>query len=390
VVVGGVAALAAAGFVVTDRWTDDDDATPESDPRGTLSMGGATPGLSAVDIPLDDSYDADRPTGRGREGRAARRSGGARFRTRAIESDPFTMVGLTWKGADRPVRLRTRAGREWSDWRRVQPSHDGPDPGVEGRPGLRNIDLQWFGRSDAVQVEVPGGRPRDLQLTLMAGDRSADRVEPEGRAGRAAPNANRRIPPLHSRGEWGADNRLRSGSPTYNQTIRQVHVHHTVNSNTYGPKDVPGLIRGMYRYHTQNLGWSDIGYNFLVDRFGRIWVGRAGGAGKLVRGAHTLGFNNTSTGISAIGNFEAGPPSELMVTAITQFAAWKLDKYGRDPAGTIAVTSTGSDRFGAGRTVRLPTIDGHRDTNETACPGSRLYARLPEIRRRAAARVQRF
>ena len=73
-----------------------------------------------------------------------------------------------------------------------------------------------------------------------------------------------------------------------------------------------------------------------------------------------------------------------------RLAAWKLDKYGRNPKGTVKVYSHGSDRFPAGRTVRLPVIDGHRDTNQTACPGTHLYQRLPNVRRRAAERVARF
>ena len=40
--------------------------------------------------------------------------------------------------------------------------------------------------------------------------------------------------------------------------------------------------------------------------------------------------------------------------------------------------------------MRLPVIDGHRDTNDTACPGQRLYDRLPTIRRRAARLIERF
>ena len=79
-----------------------------------------------------------------------------------------------------------------------------------------------------------------------------------------------------------------------------------------------------------------------------------------------------------------------MKTAIVQLAAWKLDKYDRDPGGKARVYSHGSDRYPAGRTVRLPVIDGHRDTNLTACPGAHLYEKLPNIRRRAADRVARF
>ena len=147
-------------------------------------------------------------------------------------------------------------------------------------------------------------------------------------------------------------------------------MHHTVTANDYRRSDVAGLIRGMYRYHTASLGWSDLGYNFLVDRFGRSWVGRAGGPARRVRGAHTLGFNNTSTGISVIGNFEDAAPTTEVINAIVRLAAWKLDREGGVPSGTVRVRSQGSDRYPAGTTPRLPVIDGHRDTNQTACPGS--------------------
>ena len=188
----------------------------------------------------------------------------------------------------------------------------------------------------------------------------------------------------------GADPRLRDGRPSYNRTIQQVHVHHTVNSNDYSAGEVRGLIRGMYRYHTVNLGWSDIGYNFLIDRFGRTWVGRAGGFKLAVHGAHTLGFNSTSTGVALIGNFDLARPSRKARKALVHLAAWKLSKYDRDPLGNVIVVSHGSDRYPSGRKVRLPVLDGHRDTNQTACPGERLYQRLPDIRLRAAERIERY
>ncbi|MEZ5096961.1 MAG: hypothetical protein R2731_13160 [Nocardioides sp.] len=64
--------------------------------------------------------------------------------------------------------------------------------------------------------------------------------------------------------------------PRYNRTIQQVHIHHTATGSDYKRGEVPKLLRAIYRYHTKTLKWSDIGYNFVVDRFGRAWVGRAG------------------------------------------------------------------------------------------------------------------
>ncbi len=153
---------------------------------------------------------------------------------------------------------------------------------------------------------------------------------------------------------------------------------------------MPGILRGMYRYHTQTLGWFDIGYNFLVDRFGRAWVGRSGGANRLVRGAHTLGFNERSVGIAVIGNLDERRPSAKAVSTVIKLAAWKLDRYGRMATGRVVVRSTGSDKYAEDERVRLPVIDGHRDTNDTACPGEYLYAKLPEIRRRTQWRINHW
>src|SRR3712207_7699803 len=79
--------------------------------------------------------------------------------------------------------------------------------------------------------------------------------------------------------------------------------------------EVPSILRGIYAYHTKSRGWSDIGYNFLVDRFGQIWEGRYGGVNRAVVGAHTLGYNERSFAMSAIGNFETAHPSPAMIDA---------------------------------------------------------------------------
>ena len=61
---------------------------------------------------------------------------------------------------------------------------------------------------------------------------------------------------------------------------------------------------------------------------------------------------------------------------------WKLPLHGVPTTGTTTLTSAGgaTNRFPAGRAVRLRRISGHRDTGATACPGDALYAQLPELR----------
>lgn len=119
-------------------------------------------------------------------------------------------------------------------------------------------------------------------------------------------------PEVYSRAQWGADESLRSGTPSYGEVDGGV-IHHTVNANDYSRADVPSILRSVHAYHTQSRGWSDIGYNFLIDRFGRIWEGRYGGITRPVMGAHTLGYNGVTFGTSAIGNFETTAPSPAML-----------------------------------------------------------------------------
>ncbi|WP_244932020.1 N-acetylmuramoyl-L-alanine amidase [Nocardioides sp. W7] len=271
---------------------------------------------------------------------------------------------------------------------------DGPSAAAAEATGVRGSELLWVGASDAAQLRTTGPVPTGLDLVLIdPGTRAGDaRPEsaPEVRArGRAKPDRVPR-PRIHSRGDWGADDRMLNGSVRYTNRLRQVHVHHTATGNGYSRADVPALIRGMYRYHTQTLGWFDLGYNFLVDRFGRAWEGRSGGPAKLVQGAHTLGFNRRSVGIAIIGSHDDNRVSDRSILTVARLAAWKLDRYDRRATGTVVVGSDGSDRYAAGRRVRLPVIDGHRDTNDTACPGERVYRRLGEIRRLAQRRISRF
>ncbi|MCW2867224.1 MAG: N-acetylmuramoyl-L-alanine amidase, family 2, partial [Marmoricola sp.] len=178
------------------------------------------------------------------------------------------------------------------------------------------------------------------------------------------------MPRIYTRAEWGANESLRDQSSPGYGTVEAGFIHHTVNANNYTADQVPALLRGIYAYHTQSRGWRDIGYNYLVDRFGRIWEGRWGGITKAVLGAHTLGYNEVSFAMSAIGNYDITAPSQAVLDAYARLYAWKLSLYGiRADATHLWV----KDRY-------LNAINGHRDVGQTACPGRYLYAKIPYIR----------
>ncbi|WP_256919561.1 peptidoglycan recognition protein family protein [Streptomyces hilarionis] len=230
-------------------------------------------------------------------------------------------------------------------------------------------------------------------LGLCAGGvEHAARPAPSARTAdaRAATAHRAARPPIVPRSAWlDALARHAQPPPRYDDKVVAVFVHHTDSPNGYDCADAPRIIRYLYAGQTGARDWDDIGYNFLVDRCGTIYEGRAGGVDRPVTGAHTQGFNHRTAGIAALGTFTAGiPVPQAMVDSIAALTAWKLGLAGVDPRAQARLTSSNShSRYAAGATAVFPALAGHRDAYMTSCPGAALAARLPEIRR-AAARIQ--
>jgi hypothetical protein len=143
-------------------------------------------------------------------------------------------------------------------------------------------------------------------------------------------------------------------------------------------------VLGVCLFHRNGNGWNDMGYNFLVDRYGQVFEGRAGGIDQPVIGAQAGGFNTPSTGVSMIGNFERSAPPKAAMTSLAKLLAWKLSIHGVPATGRTKVVSAGGSSTGypAGTPVTVNRISGHRDVDLTACPGAALYRQLPKLRTR--------
>ncbi|WP_217140544.1 peptidoglycan recognition protein [Streptomyces sp. AC627_RSS907] len=213
---------------------------------------------------------------------------------------------------------------------------------------------------------------------------AAPRAHPVAAAPHTAPR-----PPVVPRSVWLGDAAREQPPPRYDDKVLAVFVHHTDTPNGYDCADVPAILRGVYAGQTGARDWDDIGYNFVVDRCGTIYEGRAGGIDRPVTGAHTQGFNHRTTGIAALGTFTAGVPvPDALTDAIAALAAWKLGPTDTDPRARVGlVSSNGLSRYGAGATAALPAVAGHDEGYRTTCPGAALTARLPHIRE-LAARLQ--
>lgn len=182
-------------------------------------------------------------------------------------------------------------------------------------------------------------------------------------------------PSVISRAAWGADENIMTWAPEYAAPIKKIVFHHTAGA--LGGSDPASVIRGIYYYHSVTRGWGDIGYNYLIDEYGRVYEGRFGG--QRVIGAHAKGYNTGSVGISTLGNYDSMSPSTAATDAAKNMAAFLSARNGISPKKTSYFV----DKV-------TPNIGGHRDFGQTSCPGGNYYAKLPDIRNIAAINLKYY
>ncbi|MFI2783260.1 N-acetylmuramoyl-L-alanine amidase [Streptomyces sp. ALB3] len=289
----------------------------------------------------------------------------------------------------------------------VDPGEDPEQPRAEGTPapgapGAVTVGTPSPGTATPATAPQPGALPEAAGLTVAAAESSAvnadlaplgateitalSKAESEEQAvvgAGAKPFVGPR-PGIVTRKGWGADESLRERTFAYTSTVKAAFVHHSATGNNYTCAQAPSVLRSIYRYHVKSSGWRDFGYNFAVDKCGKIYEGRAGGVSKAVLGAHTLGFNTNSMGIAVLGTYSSKNPPAAAVTAVAKLTAWKLGLFGRNPKGKITLVSGGSGKYKKGAKARLHVISGHRDGFATECPGIRLYKKLGTARTSSA------
>jgi len=320
----------------------------------------------------------------------------------SVGADPVTvslagvadLAGVGWRGsakADVELRFRGSGGR-WSEW--VSAGSHGHAPEVGPREGDRHVgDPIWTGGTSVLQVRAsPSLSAASLHLIDVSGGigaareaRLADAFAATAPLALAEPRlqAGPGQPPIIAREGWAKGVSPPRVAPEYG-AVEMAFVHHTENPNGYLAGEVPAMLRAIYIFHRYVRGWNDIGYNFVVDLYGRIFEARAGGIDQPVVGAQAGGYNLASTGVAVLGSFMSTPISPQARTALENLLAWKLSLHGVSSSGraTVKVNPAGAiySRFPANARVSLPRIAGHRDADSTDCPGNTLYGQLPGVR----------
>jgi hypothetical protein len=282
----------------------------------------------------------------------------------------FNMLALHWTGSGTVSYRIHRLHGTWSAW--VAADADVAPDGGTGRWHDGNLD--WTAAADGVQFRPRGPvrRLRAYELWSRVTTKPSRRISGTG------------TPAIVPRSGWGADEKIVRAKPLIAPADRLAVVHHTAGTNSYTAAQAAAIVRGIEVYHVKGNGWNDIGYNFLVDRFGTVYEGRRGGIEKNVIGAHSEGFNTGTFGVALIGNYARARPPKVQQDALVNLLAWRLDVAHVDPLSTVVYTSGGNAKFKAGKIVTLRAISGHRDTGPSECPGNGTYALLPGIAKRVA------
>ncbi|RHA38899.1 N-acetylmuramoyl-L-alanine amidase [Cellulomonas rhizosphaerae] len=322
----------------------------------------------------------------------------ARFLVAGVTWDPGQIIDVT------QVAVRVRESGVWTPWQSLELV----DAGVPGeRPGTEPLISSG---ADAAQVRVatdngavePAGLRLDVvetpddpgtaALTATPTPTASTPLAPPAAAvSRTGSSGDVIRPAIVTRAQWGANEKRGRAWSEVSAKLSAMYLHHTAGTNSYTKAQSSAIVRGIYAFHTGSRGWPDIGYQFLVDRFGTIYQGRRDAINDLPIGAQAGGYNTSTIGVSAMGNFQDAAPPAAMLASIEKVFAWQAYAHGLSATGRTTLTTGGSTGSGTrgevGTKISVPVILGHRDTNYTACPGLRLYQKLPAIRTAVKSQV---
>lgn len=323
-----------------------------------------------------------------------------RVASEVVDTTDVQTLGVTWPagsdGASLAPQLRVQTDGEWSPWQEIDADGEAPDPGSADAANAAvrgGTEAVWIGDAEAVQLSfsAQAAQADDVSLVLvgseevplpaddaLVGEVTVDAATASFSTGGAVAAAGSAITVI-PRSTWGA--RPQVCTPDVASGLVGAAVHHTAGSNDYATQaEAMQQIRNDQRYHIDGRGWCDLGYNFVVDKWGNIYEGRANSLTQPVIGVHAGGFNTGTVGVSMLGTY-AAPPSPQTQQAVAQIIGYRLGAYGVTPSGTMSYTTgTGENSKYQNTTVTLPRVFGHRDVAYTNCPGDGGYAALGNIR----------
>ncbi len=312
------------------------------------------------------------------------------IKTPFSDATPFIAIAplVEYSGSEKNIVIsyRTYSSRQdWSDWEKIRVDQDVTAEDVSKLTALLIVDKKTAKIQFKISLEKNTlGAPtiNSFKIDFISPGETptnwnpADHKLPEEKSEFAeSVTAKYPKPAIVSRTGWGCPDGQGNprSAPSYT-TVTHLIVHHTATGNT--ATDWPAVVRSIWEYHIFTNGWSDVGYNYLIDPNGVIYEGRGGGDNVL--GAHFSCQNSGTMGVSMLGTFTSVVPTQVAQTSLKEILSWKADQRELNPVGTS---------FHVGMQTSLANISGHRDGNglaksctTTECPGDSFYPLLPLIR----------
>ena len=215
-------------------------------------------------------------------------------------------------------------------------------------------------------------------LEILSAGTFDQRLDDEGGDEQSSPKIDRsgqfvvRPPHIRRRAEWGAQPFRGTPVPLNRPSYDYMTLHHTAGFSATTLQDGLEQVRRIQDFHQNGRGWSDIGYQFLMDQEGRLYQGRPflneadpfDQGPRLAQGAHVGGANTGNIGVSLMGCYH--PPEGTGCRDKMTSAA--IDSL----IGTFGFLS---ERY----EVSPDDMRGHRDFSTTACPGDNNYSMLSDF-----------
>ncbi|MBP8992717.1 MAG: T9SS type A sorting domain-containing protein [Bacteroidales bacterium] len=303
----------------------------------------------------------------------------------------FTSFALGWvssteiysAGSFEIVYKVHKPNKGWTDWK----IDDGFTKPNETKSNYYKSNLmfgldEWEHDSIEFYIHPPEGEIISEIYLILLNVRPTIITNTETKSTKSGAKACPEFPsPIITRSGWcnGVSNCL---YPTYTVVYRNpTHtvIHHGASPSSY--TDGAAVVRSYWNYHVNTLGWSDIGYNYLFDKYGNFFQGRHNPnlPNQDVHGAHA-GYSNTySIGLNFLGDSDSPgtAPTQPQLDKCAEFLAWWYDYRGFDPTSMASIIKQDNSGY-----VNVHRICGHRDVNPggTTCPGNALHALLPSIR----------
>lgn len=280
-------------------------------------------------------------------------------------SDPVAAAfeGILFQGRlDGPgvsIEAAVKAGPDWGPWIKAEGERSGDGRFwskalISGRKGaIVRLRAVVDGTGAPAWIEFFGVYASDLDEERPGNGAIRRQSTPGATAAGAGPK-----PDIEPRSAWGA---LPASKPYEPMVPERISVHHTEAPLPMSRDAAVGELQAIQRFHQHGRGWIDIAYHFLIDGSGRIWEGRP----LTLVGAHVKDKNDGNVGISIMGDFSPGHqrPTAAQLASLIALTRWLSETYA----------------------IPAERIKGHRDQEQTSCPGKTLYARMDEVRRAATA-----